>query len=120
MSDRDNPAPPSAGHADSPRQDSQRPSHRDRGDVGGQESTNERAPVTHVETPGSTRSASPAADAPPPVQGRQPQRGSQAARNTAGPGVREEESLKSEEPEGFGKPGPRRPATGLDGPGSGR
>src|SRR6185503_7874653 len=73
------------GHADSPRQDSQRPAHADHGDAGGQESANTRGARTQRAT-GARPSASPPvpgqakADPPLPRGGRQPERPGQDAR----------------------------------------
>jgi hypothetical protein len=73
------------GHADTPRQDSQRPAHADHADVGGEESTTRRSAGTQ------RVAATPPADAPPapgelhedpplPRGGRQPQRPGQDGR----------------------------------------
>jgi hypothetical protein len=81
-----------AGHADSPRQNTQRPCHRDRADIGGQESQNERVEATHIETKTVTPPVAERAPAAP-HQGRQPERPGQPGRVTPGPGVRDEGSL---------------------------
>jgi hypothetical protein len=83
-----------AGHADSPRQDTQRPSHRDRADIGGQESQNERVEATHIETKTVTRPGVAAERAlAPPHEGRQPERPGQPGRVTSEPGLRDPGSL---------------------------
>jgi hypothetical protein len=99
------------GHGDSPRQDSQRPSHEDRGDAGGQESRNERQPDTHAEIP-------PVPGIPPGLhtsdrvntpQARQAQRPGQPGRSIAGgPGERDPETLGSRDEAGFGEEPPRK------------
>lgn len=67
------------GHADSPRQDSQRPAHADHADAGGQESTSRRAARTQ-RAAGTRPGAAPPvpgqgkADPPLPRGGRQPER----------------------------------------------
>jgi hypothetical protein len=73
------------GHADSPRQDTQRPEHSDHADAGGQESTTRRSertqraagtrPAAAPPVPGQTQ-----ADPPLPRGGRQPERPGQAGR----------------------------------------
>jgi hypothetical protein len=74
-----------AGHGDSPRQDSQRPDHRDGGDAGGHESRNDtieatqarpvRRPAGAPEAPGEHHP-----DPPLPSAGRQSQRPAQDGR----------------------------------------
>jgi hypothetical protein len=67
------------GHADSPRQDTQRPDHHDGPDAGGQESSNTRARHTQLrpgDTPAGVEPPSGTLheDAPVPSTGRQPER----------------------------------------------
>jgi hypothetical protein len=86
------------GHGDSPRQDSQRPDHRDAGDAGGHESRNDTIEATQArpaprpadapEAPGERH-----ADPPLPSAGRQSQRPGQDARYEARPGDRDDEEL---------------------------
>ena len=94
------------GHGDSPRQDSQRPSHEDRADAGGQESRNERQPDTHEEIP-RVPEAPPGlhtADHGSTPQARQAQRPGQPGRAIAGgPGERDPATLGSRPDEGFGE-----------------
>ena len=88
-----------AGHGDSPRQDSQRPDHRDGGDAGGHESRNDtidatqarptRRPAGAPEAPGERH-----ADPPLPADGRQAQRPGQDGRYEPHPGDRDAETLK--------------------------
>jgi len=88
-----------AGHGDSPRQDTQRPDHRDGGDSGGHESRNDTIPATQSrpvprppgapDAPGERH-----ADASLPSSGRQPQRPGQDGRFEARPGDRDDETLK--------------------------
>ena len=73
------------GHADSPRQDSQRPDHSDHADVGGEESAappadrTQRAPgVPPIDAPPAPGERHP--DPPLPRGGRQPQRPGQDGR----------------------------------------
>jgi hypothetical protein len=73
------------GHADSPRQDSQRPSHSDHADVGGQESALPPAARTQRAAKVPPGDAPPAPgerheDPPLPQGGRQPQRPGQDGR----------------------------------------
>ena len=84
MKDKDD-AAGDAGHGDSPRQDSQRPDHRDGGDAGGHESRNDTI-AAHA---GPARAPPPGApdapgerhrDPPLPPSGRQPQRPGQDGR----------------------------------------
>ena len=114
MGDRKEPGEEKTGHGDSPRQDSQRPSHQDRGDAGGQESRNERHPDTHAEIP----------FIPPPLPGqhtagrpvtpgeaRQSQRPGQPGRSIpGGPGERDPSTLGSRDEPGFTADPPRREA----------
>jgi hypothetical protein len=88
-----------AGHGDSPRQDTQRPDHRDRGDAGGQESRNDAIGATQArpaprpagapEAPGESQR-----DSPLPTTGRQPQRPGQDARHEDRLGDRDDATLK--------------------------
>jgi len=88
-----------AGHDDSPRQDTQRPDHRDAGDSGGHESMNDALDATQnrpaprpagaPEAPGE-RQPDPAL----PTAGRQPQRPGQDGRHEARLGDRDRETLK--------------------------
>ena len=88
-----------AEHDDSPRQDTQRPDHRDSGDAGGQESRNDRIPGTQVR-PGSRPQGAPEApgerhaDPPLPSSGRQPQRPGQDGRYEDRLGKRDDDTLK--------------------------
>jgi hypothetical protein len=105
MTGEERPDPP--GHADTPRQDSQRPAAGDHADAGGQESTGRRAARTQIEPPATPPGvpAPPGAlhvDPPLPDTGRQSQRPGQHGRMQDRPGARDLESLKSEEEEGFG------------------
>jgi hypothetical protein len=83
------------GHADSPRQDSQRPAHADHADDGGQESTN-RTIETTQRPPGAAPTDAPSApgerhrDPPLPTGGRQPQRPGQDGRAEDRMGERDE------------------------------
>jgi hypothetical protein len=84
------------GHADSPRQDSQRPAHGDHADDGGQESTNTRFPQTQRPPAAPPAGAPPAPgelhrDPPLPSAGRQPQRPGQDARAEDRIGGRDED-----------------------------
>ena len=98
MKERDD-ANGEAGHGDSPRQDSQRPDHRDAGDSGGQESTNDvlehsqgrpaPRPEGAPEAPGERHK-----DGALPSTGRQPQRPGQDGRFEPRPGARDPETLK--------------------------
>jgi len=88
-----------AGHDDSPRQDTQRPGHRDAADAGGQESMNDRIVPTQVPPAAPTDGAPTApgerhADGPLPATGRQPQRPGQDGRYEPRPGARDPETLK--------------------------
>ena len=88
-----------AGHGDSPRQDSQRPDHRDGGDAGGHESQNDtiattqarplRRPAGAPEAPGERQP-----DPPLPSGGRQSQRPGQDGRYEERRGGRDDETLK--------------------------
>ena len=88
-----------AGHGDSPRQDAQRPDHRDAGDTGGHESRNdviagsqsraEPRPAGTPEAPGERHR-----DGALPSTGRQPERPGQDARYEPMPGDRDDETLK--------------------------
>jgi len=83
------------GHADSPRQDSQRPAHSDHADVGGQESalpatgrtqrTAKAAPPEAPPAPGERHR-----DPPLPQGGRQPQRPGQDGRAEEALGERDD------------------------------
>ena len=106
------------GHADSPRQDTQRPTHADRGDAGGQESTNRRQRTTQIpkDTP-PPRGATPPPgelhrDPPLPRGGRQPERPGQHGRSEDRLGARDVETLDSNATEGFGGESDRRAARG--------
>ena len=98
MKERDD-ANGDAGHDDSPRQDSQRPDHRDGADAGGHESMNDRLASTQSraekrpegapEAPGERHR-----DGALPATGRQPQRPGQDGRYEPRPGAREAETLK--------------------------
>lgn len=71
------------GHADTPRQDTQRPAHADHADTGGQESTSRRALRTQHSTGARPELAPPVpgqrqGDPPLPRGGRQPERPGQA------------------------------------------
>jgi hypothetical protein len=96
---QDDDAAGDAGHGDSPRQDSQRPSHEDARDTGGQESRNDTIPKTQSRPGARPAGAPPApgtlhADPPLPVKGRQPQRPGQVGREEERPGERDDETLK--------------------------
>ena len=88
-----------AGHGDSPRQDTQRPDHRDGGDAGGHESRNDTIEATQArpiprpagapEAPGERH-----ADPPLPSSGRQSQRPGQDGRHEKRLGDRDDETLK--------------------------
>ena len=88
-----------AGHDDSPRQDTQRPDHRDARDAGGQESLNDRLKETQ-NRPAARPAGAPEApgerhrDGALPTTGRQPQRPGQDGRYEPRPGDREPETLK--------------------------
>jgi hypothetical protein len=88
-----------AGHGDSPRQDTQRPDHRDRGDAGGHESRNDVIPATQSR-PEPRPAGTPAApgerhrDPALPSSGRQPERPGQDGRFEPAPGDRDHETLK--------------------------
>src|SRR5688500_76330 len=88
-----------AGHGDSPRQDTQRPDHRDGGDAGGHESRNDTIEATQAR-PGPRPADAPGApgerrrDPPLPASGRQAQRPGQAGRYERRPGDRDDETLK--------------------------
>jgi hypothetical protein len=90
------------GHADSPRQDTQRPSHSDHADAGGQESTTRRLEGTQraadVPPPPGAAPAPGAqhADGPLPEGGRRAQRPGQDGRAEGGVGTRDIESLGEE------------------------
>jgi hypothetical protein len=88
-----------AGHADSPRQDTQRPDHRDGGDAGGQESRNDAIAATQARP--APRPAGAAAapgelhrDPALPTTGRQSQRPGQDGRHEERLGDRDDETLK--------------------------
>jgi hypothetical protein len=73
------------GHADSPRQDNQRPGHADHADAGGQESGNARSARTQRATGARPGAAPPVpgqakVDPPLPRGGRQPERPGQDGR----------------------------------------
>jgi hypothetical protein len=77
--------PDKTGHADTPRQDSQRPVHADHADAGGQESTSRRTARTQQAAGTRPDEAPPVpgqrqADPPLPRVGRQPERPGQDAR----------------------------------------
>jgi hypothetical protein len=86
------------GHADSPRQDNQRPAHGDHADAGGQESGNQRRARTQKAT-GARPSAAPPvpgqakADPPLPRGGRQPERPDQDGRAEGRVGSRDLDAL---------------------------
>jgi hypothetical protein len=86
------------GHADSPRQDSQRPAHGDHADAGGQESTNRRSGRTQ-RAAGTRPPAAPPVpgqgklDPPLPRGGRQPERPGQDARAEEKMGARDLDTL---------------------------
>ncbi len=88
-----------AGHGDSPRQDSQRPDHRDGGDAGGHESRNDTIPATQAR-PLPRAAGAPNApgerhpDPELPSSGRQPQRPGQDGRHEPRVGERDDETLK--------------------------
>lgn len=98
MKERDD-AAGDAGHGDSPRQDTQRPDHRDGGDAGGHESRNdaiaptqaraEARPAGAPEAPGEHQP-----DPPLPSEGRQPQRPGQDGRYEDRLGARDPDTLK--------------------------
>ena len=105
------------GHADSPRQDNQRPAHADHADAGGQESTNARGARTQRAT-GARPSAAPPvpgqgkADPPLPHGGRQPERPGQDGRAEDRIGSRDLDTLGLADAESgvrTAKPRPRRP-----------
>lgn len=81
------------GHDDSPRQDSQRPDHRDREDAGGHEGRNEPLPTTQAR-PAARPAGAPVApgevkdDPPLPHEGRTPQRPGQDGGHENRPGER--------------------------------
>jgi hypothetical protein len=82
------------GHADSPRQDTQRPEHGDHADAGGKESTNRRAETTQIPSGERPAEAPPVAgrtrpDPPLPAGGRQPERPGQPGEVTEGIGDRD-------------------------------
>jgi hypothetical protein len=82
------------GHADSPRQDSQRPEHSDHADVGGKESTTRPAGRTQRSAEAPPLDAPPAPgerhpDPPLPRGGRQPQRPGQDGRAEGAIGARD-------------------------------
>lgn len=95
------------GHADSPRQDTQRPTHADHGDAGGQESTTSRFPRTQRPADVPPPPGTPPApgrrheEQPLPEGGRQAQRPGQHARAEDRLGARDVETFRSAEPEGF-------------------
>ena len=104
------------GHADSPRQDTQRPAHGDHADAGGQESTNRRGARTQ-RPPAAPPSAAPPVpgqakmDPPLPRGGRQPERPGQDARAEEHMGARDPDTLGLADAESgvrTQKPGPRR------------
>jgi hypothetical protein len=83
-----------AGHADSPRQDTQRPEHSEHADVGGQESSTRPAGRTQRAADVPPPDAPPAPgerrpDPPLPRGGRQPQRPGQDGRAESVAGARE-------------------------------
>ena len=90
-----------AGHADSPRQDTQRPEHADHGDAGGQEATTRRLERTQrpadVPPPAGAKAApgERQPDPPLPTGGRQPQRPGQDGRSEGGIGERDGEAGKA-------------------------
>lgn len=89
------------GHADSPRQDSQRPAHSDHADVGGQESARPATGRTQRTAEAPPKDAPPAPgerhrDPPLPQGGRQPQRPGQDGRA--------EDALGERDDLGTGKP----------------
>jgi hypothetical protein len=86
------------GHADTPRQDSQRPTHADHADAGGQESTTARAATTQRPDGVRPAGAPPVpgelhADPPLPRDGRQPQRPGQDGRAEDRIGGRDQETF---------------------------
>lgn len=88
-----------AGHDDSPRQDTQRPDHRDGADAGGHESTNDRLASTQARPAARPDGATAAPgerhrDDALPATGRQPQRPGQDGRYEPRPGARDPETLK--------------------------
>jgi hypothetical protein len=102
------------GHADSPRQDSQRPAHGDHADAGGQESTSRRGARTQIAA-GTRPGAAPPVpgqakvDPPLPRGGRQPQRPDQDGRAEPDMGAREIPGLAdAESGVRTAKPRPRR------------
>ena len=92
------------GHSDSPRQDTQRPTHADHADAGGKESTSRREARTQRAV-GTRPSASPPvpgqakADPPLPRGGRQPERPGQDARSEEQIGTRDRETLAATDEE---------------------
>jgi hypothetical protein len=105
------------GHSDSPRQDSQRPTHADHADAGGQESANTRGARTQ-RAAGARPSASPPvpgqgkADPPLPRGGRQPERPGQDARAEDHMGARDLDTMGLADAESgvrTAKSRPRRP-----------
>jgi len=110
-----------AGHGDSPRQDTQRPTHVDHGDAGGQESTASRFPRTQrpADVPPPSDAPPPPgtrhADPPLPQGGRQAQRPGQHGRAEDGLGARDVESFRSAQPHLFGDAGEERRADAIHG-----
>lgn len=104
------------GHADSPRQDNQRPTHADHADAGGQESANTRGARTQRATGERPGAAPPVpgqgkADPPLPRGGRQPERPGQEGRAEDRTGARELDALGLADAESgvrTAKPRPRR------------
>lgn len=98
MKDEDDDAG-AAGHGDSPRQDTQRPDHKDGRDAGGHESMNDPLSATQAR-PGARPAGAPEApgerqrDAALTPGGRQPQRPGQDGRHEPLRGARDPETLK--------------------------
>jgi hypothetical protein len=120
MGEHTRPGAEKTGHGDSPRQDSQRPSHEDRGDAGGQESRNERQPETHAEIPAvpSTPRGLHTSEQGSRPEARQAQRPGQPGRSIpGGPGERDAATLGSRDEPGFGSEPPRQGSRGDEEPG---
>ena len=111
MGEQTRPGAEKTGHGDSPRQDSQRPSHEDRGDAGGQESRNERQPETHAEIPAVPPRGVHTSRQGSTPEARQAQRPGQPGRAIpGGPGERDASTLSSRDEPGFGSEPPRKEA----------
>src|SRR5688500_1859005 len=103
MAEQTKPGAEKTGHGDSPRQHSQRPSHQDRGDAGGQESRNEREPDTHAEIPAVPPRGLHTSGQGSTPEARQSQRPGQPGRAIpGGPGARDTATLASGDEPGFG------------------